>query len=456
MKLDLGPLKPYSKPTFAPTLSPGEDEQINRHVTRPIVVGSIIVGVFVVGMLIWFALAPLSSAIQAPGALRVESNVQVIRHREGGMVRSINVREGQRVRRGQILLQMDDVQPRAALDVMQNQYDTFQAQSARYLAESTARGAVVFPPELTSRMADPRVADLVRNEQFLFTSRLAAFQSQNSVLQQRVEQLETQIGGVQAQIAAVNENISLTREELTGYEKLNAQGYAPKTLILRYQRSLADLQGRKGALQAEMSRLREQIGETRLQLTTVRNERISQAAEGLRQAQAALAEVSPKLTATRQTFEHAQVRSPADGYVLGLTQHTVGGVVGSGELLMNVVPANAPLIVQARIRPQDVDDVHAGMKAKVHLSAFNQRKVDPVDGEVFSVSADRLTDEQTGMGYFMVEVRIPPKELKSLPKGVALTPGMPADVAIQTGTRSILDYIVSPLTDTIEDALKEE
>jgi HlyD family type I secretion membrane fusion protein len=315
---------------------------------------------------------------------------------------------------------------------------------------------VVFPPELTSRMADPRVADLVRNEQFLFTSRLAAFQSQNSVLQQRVEQLETQIGGVQAQIAAVNENISLTREELTGYEKLNAQGYAPKTLILRYQRSLADLQGRKGALQAEMSRLREQIGETRLQLTTVRNERISQAAEGLRQAQAALAEVSPKLTATRQTFEHAQVRSPADGYVLGLTQHTVGGVVGSGELLMNVVPANAPLIVQARIRPQDVDDVHAGMKAKVHLSAFNQRKVDPVDGEVFSVSADRLTDEQTGMGYFMVEVRIPPKELKSLPKGVALTPGMPADVAIQTGTRSILDYIVSPLTDTIEDALKEE
>jgi HlyD family secretion protein len=456
MKLDLGPLKPYSKPAFTPALAPGDDEQINRHITRPIIVGSVIVGVFVIGTLIWFALAPLASAVQAPGSLRVESNVQVLRHREGGIVRAIHVREGQQVRRGQVLIRMDDVQPRSLFDVLQNQYDTFQAQSARYLAESSGRGAVTFPPELTSRMADPRVADLLRNEQFLFASRLAAFQSQNSVLQQRVEQLETQIGGVQAQVAAVNENIALTREELAGYQKLNAQGYAPKTLILRYQRSLADLQGRKGALQAEMSRLREQIGETRLQLTTVRNERISQAAEGLRQAQAALAEVAPKLAAARQTFEHTQVRSPADGAVLGLTQHTVGGVVGPGELLMNVVPANAPLLVQARIRPQDVDDVHVGMDAKVRFSGLNQGKVDPVNGKVFSVSADQLTDERTGLGYFMVEVQIPPSELKVLPKGVALTPGMPADVAIQTGSRSILDYIVSPLTDTIEDALKEQ
>lgn len=456
MKLDLGPLKPYSKPSFTPDLAGRDDEQINRHVTRPIIVGSIIVGVFVVGMLIWFAFAPLASAVQAPGALRVESNVQVIRHREGGIVRAINVREGQRVRRNQVLIQMDDVQPRAALDILQNQYDTYLAQSARFHAESLGRASVVFPPQLLARASDPRVADLIRNEQFLFTSRLSAFQSQSSVLQQREQQLETQIGGVQAQIEAVNENIKLTREELTGYEKLNAQGYAPKTLILRYQRTLADLQGRRGALTAETSRLREQIGETRLQLTSLRNQRISEAAEGLRQAQAAVAEVTPKLTAAQQTFAHTQVRSPADGYVLGLTQHTVGGVVGSGELLMNVVPANAPLVVSARIRPQDVNDVRIGMKAKVHLSAFNQGKVDPVEGEVFTVSADQLTDERTGVGYFQVEIRIPPEQLKSLPRGVALTPGMPADVAIQTGSRSVLDYIISPLTDTIEDALKEE
>lgn len=456
MKLDLGPLKPYTKPSFTADVPRGDDEQINRHVTRPIIVGSVIVGIFVVGMLIWFAFAPLASAVQAPGALRVESNVQVIRHREGGIVRAIHVREGQRVQRNQVLIQMDDVQPRAALDIAQNQYDTFQAQSARFQAESLGRASVVFPPELLARAGEPRVADLIRNEQFLFSSRLSAFQSQIMVLQQREQQLETQIGGVQAQIEAVNENVALTREELAGYEKLNAQGYAPKNLLLRYQRTLADLQGRRGALAAESSRLREQIGETRLQLTSLRNQRVSEAAEGLRQAQAALAEVTPKLTSAKQTFAHTQVRSPADGYVLGLTQHTVGGVAGSGELLMNVVPANAPLVVSARIRPQDVDDVKIGMKAKVHLSAFNQRKVDPVEGEVFAVSADQLTDERTGVAYFQVEIRILPAALKALPRGVALTPGMPADVSIQTGSRTVLDYIVSPLTDTIEDALKEE
>lgn len=456
MKLDLGPLKPYSKPSFSAEVRPGDDADIDRHTSRPIIVGSIIVGVFVVGMLIWFAFAPLASAVQAPGALRVESNVQVLRHREGGLVKAINVREGQRVRRGQVLIQIDDVQPRAALDILQNQYDTYLAQSARFQAESLGQLSVTFSPELLGRVGEPRVAELIRNEQFLFASRLTAFQSQTSVLQQREQQLETQIGGVQAQIEAVNENVKLTREELTGYEKLNAQGYAPKTLILRYQRSLADLQGRLGALQAESSRLREQIGETRLQLVSLRNQRISEAAEGLRQAQAQIADAGPKLTAAKQTYAHTQVRAPVDGYVLGLTQHTVGGVVGSGELLMNVVPANAPLVVSARIRPQDVDDVKIGMKAKVNLSAFNQRKVDPVEGEVFSVSADQLTDERTGMGYFQVEVRIPPRELKSLPKGVALTPGMPADVAIQLGSRSVLDYLISPLTDIVGDALKEE
>jgi len=276
------------------------------------------------------------------------------------------------------------------------------------------------------------------------------------VLAQKLQQLETQIGGVQAQVDAVNESDRLTKEELAGYQTLYEKGYAPKTLILRYQRTLADLAGRRGSLLAEITRLREQIGETRLQITTLKEQRISQAAEGLRQMQSGLAEVTPKLAAARQTLDAATVRSPVDGYVLDLTQFTVGGVVGPGERLMSVVPANAPLIVSARIKPQDIDVVHPGMKARVRLSAFNARRTPPVEAAVLTVSADQLVDEKTGEGYFRADLKIPPQELAKLPKGDKLSPGMPAEAMIVTGRRSILSYVVSPLTDTIRDALRED
>ena len=172
--------------------------------------------------------------------------------------------------------------------------------------------------------------------------------------------------------------------------------------------------------------------------------------------QTGLAEATPKLAAARQMLNAATVRSPADGYVLDLTQFTIGGVVAPGERLMSVVPANAPLIVTGRIKPQDVDVVKPGMKARVRLSAFNSRRTPPVDATVMTVSADQLVDEKTGEGYFRVDLKIPPQELVKLPKGDKLSPGMPAETMIVTGNRSILSYVVSPLTDTIRDALRED
>jgi HlyD family type I secretion membrane fusion protein len=356
-----------------------------------------------------------------------------------------------------VLLTFDEVQPRASTDVLQNQYDTLTAQLARFQAEATDQKTLVIPAELTARASnDPRVAGIIRDQEFLFTSRLQFFETQGAVLAQKLQQLETQISGVQAQVDAVRESDRLTREELAGYQTLYEKGYAPKTLILRYQRSLADLAGRKGQLIAEITRLREQIGETRLQITTLKEQRITQAAEGLRQMQTGLAEATPKLAAARQMLNAATVRSPADGYVLDLTQFTIGGVVAPGERLMSVVPANAPLIVTGRIKPQDVDVVKPGMKAKVRLSAFNARRTPPVDATVVTVSADQLADEKTGEGYFRVDLKIDPQELVKLPKGDKLTPGMPAETMIVTGNRSILSYVVSPLTDTIRDALRED
>ncbi|MCA3716042.1 MAG: HlyD family type I secretion periplasmic adaptor subunit [Phenylobacterium sp.] len=420
------------------------------------VTGAVLIGVFVVGLLGWAIVAPLDSAVIAPGVVRVEENRKIIRHREGGIVRAILVREGQKVKKDQVLLTMDDVQPRAAADVMQNQVDTYAAQVARFEAEASGARQIAFPAELTARISDPRVGALIRDQEFLFASRLQFFDSQAEVLRQRTQQIDSQMAGVRAQIVALDENVALTRQELEGYQTLYAQGYAPRTLILRYQRALADLAGRRGALTAEQQRLAQQKGEAQVQLAALSDQRISQSAEGLRQMQAALADARPKLASALQTLAGATVRAPVDGYVLNLTQSTVGGVVGQGELLMAVVPSDAPLAVTARIKPDEIEGISAGMKARVTITAFSTRRVSPFDAVVTNVSADELTDEKSGQSYYRADLKIDPKELTKLPRGETVTPGMPAQVMITTGRRTVMGYIVGPLTDTVNASMRDK
>jgi len=455
MKLDFKPIRSYVTPAFG-LGEPELDPDLERRMRRPMIVGSIIVGVFVVAALIWAAVSPVASGVTAQGLVRVEANRKIIRHREGGTVKSILVHEGQHVAQGQPLLVLDDVQPRAAVDVLQGQVDSFEAQIARFAAESSGRRTVDFPADLTSRMSDPRVAALIRDQQFLFATRLQFFESQSGVLAQREQQIDASIDGVKAQMDSVNQSIDLTKQELAGYQTLFEKGFAPKTLILRYQRSIADLEGQRGKLISDMTRLREQKGETAMQLASQREERVSQAAEGLRQMQSSLADAAPRLTAAKQTLAGTVVTSPADGYVLDLTQFTVGGVVGAGELLMNVVPANAPLIVTVKLKPNEINDVRPGMKARVRLTAFNYRKVNPVEAVVTTVSADQLSDQKTGEGFFKADLKIEPSELAKLPKDAKLTPGMPAQAMITTGKNTILHYLISPLTDTFRGALHEQ
>jgi HlyD family secretion protein len=455
MKLDLTNIKPYVTPAFG--MGNQElDPNLERRLRRPMVTGSILVGVFVIGLLLWAAFAPLTGAVMAPGVVRVEGNRKEIRHLNGGTVRQILVKEGQRVAAGQTLLILDSVQPKAALDIMQNQADAFTAQLARFQAESMGSRKVTFPPEMLARANDPAIATLIRDQEFLFATRLQFYESQNEILEQRVQQIDSSIVGIKAQLDATDDSIKLTQQELDGYQTLFEKGFAPKTLILRYQRSLSDLAGRRGQLIAQITQAQQQKGETRMQIATQRDQRISQAADGVRQMQMSLADVMPRVTAAKVMLADTVVKSPVDGYVLQLTQFTQGGVISAGESLMNIVPANSPLIVSVKIRPSDVDDVHIGLKAKVRLTAFNSRKSLPVDADVIAISADQIVDEKSGNGFFRVDLRIDPGEVaKKLPKGAKLSPGMPAQAQIVTGTNTVLHYIISPLTDTIGNALHD-
>lgn len=457
MKLDLTPVRRnYVAPTFGNDEKEAMPAELQQRLRRPMVVGAGIIGSLVLGLGLWASVSQLATGITAQAEVRADAQRKTLRAREVGIVKAILVKEGQHVRAGQPLLIFNDVEARAAVTVFQNQYDTLLSQNARFTAEAMGKATLELPAELNARMADPAVATLVRDQQFLFATRQQLFQSQSAVLMQRVQQIETQVVGQQAQVDSVLEQKRLTEEELAGYRKLNEQGFAPKTLILRYERTLAELAGRQGQLTADIARLKQQMGETRLQLNSIRNQRESEAAEGLRDSQAKLADVVPRLTTARQTLDGTVVRSPVDGYVFNLTQFTVGGVVGAGEVMMDVVPSGTPLTVTALVKPEDVDEVHVGMKAKIKLTGLNQRFNDSLDATVSVVSADRMTNDKTGTAFYRVDLRIPPSELKKLKKGFKMTPGMPAMALIVTGERSVMGFLISPITQTLEDAFREE
>ena len=431
------------------------DESLNRRLWRPIVIGSVIIAVFVFGFLIYAAISQISGAVVSSGVVRVEGNRQTIKHRDGGVIRQILVAEGERVAANEPLIIFDELQPRAQVAVLQSQEDGLLSQYARYQAEATRAPNISFPKELLTRQSNPEVAALIQTQQNLFASRRLFLEGQSAVLAQRMEQLDTRIEGLRTQIDSIDEQIALTEEELAGYRTLNEKGYAPKNLLLRYERSLADLRGRRGSLISDVSRTEEQKGETRLQLTSLLRQYQTEAAEGLRDTQTRLADVSPRLAAAKETLERTVVRSPVDGYVLNLTQFTVGGVAAPGETLMDIVPTNDSLVISARVSPQDIDQVEPGMSASVQLSAYSSRRLRALDAQVLTVGADRLLDERTGEPYFPVSLDVNVAELKDLGEGVRLTPGMPVQVMIKTGDRSILSFLLNPIEDTVNRALRE-
>ncbi len=430
-------------------------EATRKNMRRPVRLGLAIIAVFVVGLGLWAAVAPIWGAVSAPGVVRVEANRKTLKSRDGGIIRQINVQEGQAVRAGQVLIKLDDTVARAQVTILENQYDTVAMSAARLEAENASRSMVV-PPDLAARRADPRVAALIQNETVVYETRKAAIEGQAAILNQRFQQLQTARSGLQIQVDSMDQQLVLMNEELDGYKTLSAKGLAPKAVLLRLERQIAEAQGRRGALIAEITKNQQQAGETRLQLASIYEQRGAEVATNLREAQTKLSDLGPRLNAAREALAQTEIRSPVDGYVLGLSQYTIGGVAGAGEVLMDVVPSNTPLVISAQVKPGDIDQVHPGMKADVVLQAYNSYHVPKIPAEVMNVSADAVVNTQTHESYFRAELRIKPEDLASLPKGVKLYPGMQATVMIRTDKRTILSFLIGPIGEIIDRSMREQ
>lgn len=422
---------------------------------RRIVAGSVIVMVLVVGLLVWASLFSISGAVVAPGTVRVEDSVKQVKYREGGIVRRILVHEGDRVRHGQVLMRFDPVMSQASVDIFRSEYLSNLAQVARFQAEAQNASDVRFPPEVLAAQGDPTVAAMIAGQRALFAARMTLYRGQAEVLRSQAEQIATQIGGLRAQAVSVDAQSDLIDDELQGVQDLNRLGYAPRSRLLALQRNAAALKGQRGTTTSEIARAAQGIGDVRLQIAQLADKRETDAADGLRAAQEKLADVVPKLRAAEQSLAQTVVRAPVDGYVLNLTQFTEGGVAQPGETLLQVVPVDQPLEITAMVRPNDIAQIRSGMPARVTLTAYNPRTTPEIDGRVTLVSADATTDTASNMSYYVVRVKVDPAELAKAGPDIKLTPGMPATVAIVTGTRTIMDYLLGPLTEAMRTALRE-
>ncbi len=422
---------------------------------------SLLGGVFVTALLTlgaggWAATTVIVGAVVASGSLVVDSNVKKVQHPTGGVVGELRVRDGDRVKAGDVLIRLDDTQTRANLAIITKALDEYAAQQARNEAERDGATNVVFPAELLSRISDPEVARVVEGEQRLFEIRRSAREGQMAQLKERVSQLREQIQGLDEQVVAKGREIELVNEELIGVRELWRKNLVQLTRVTSLERDGARLEGERGALISNIAQTRGKITETELQVLQVGQDLRSEVGKNLADIRGHTSEYVEKKVAAEDQLRRIDIRAPQDGIVHQLTAHTVGGVISpQGDPIMLIVPETDLLSAEVRIAPQDIDQVHIGQRAVMRFSAFSQRTTPELNGEVTRISADVTQDAKTGNSFYTLRINAPDSELARL-NGLRLLPGMPVESFIQTGERTVITYLTKPLWDQVHKAWREK
>ena len=405
---------------------------------------------------VWGGFAPLESAAVATGSVVLDSSRKTIQHLEGGIIIEMLVKDGDEVFAGQPLLKLNSTTASARQDLLMGQWHYALATEARLAAERDEQPEIEFGEILLAEKDNPEVIKTIDTQKRLFDTRKKSLSGQVEILEQRVAQLNNQIDGLEAQKKATITQQELIAEEVETVEKLVAKGQGLKPRLLELKRRQAELQGKEGEYIAEIAKVREAIGENKLQSLNIKNEALKNTVDELKETQQKVADLSEQMNASVDVLSRTIITAPQSGIVTGMKYHTVGGVITPGAAIMDIVPEDDDLVVEAQVSPSDIDVVREGMTAKVMLSAYRSRFVPRLNGEVIRISADKFTDENSGASYYIARIRIDEKEIEELGENVELYPGMPAEVFIVTGSSTLLDYLISPITDSFRRAFREQ
>lgn len=403
----------------------------------------------------WSVMVKLDSAVVTQGVVVVESNIKKVQHPTGGVVGAINVREGQAVKEGEVVVRLDETATRTALGIITNELTASRSRAARLIAERAGATAIVFPDDLAKRAeADRDVGLVLQGETQMFKARSATRQGQKEQLIERVGQLTEELRGLGEQSSSLERQLTVARDELANLRDLQARKLTTVPRITALEREIARNEGALGETIARVASSRGKISETGLQIVQLDKDHATEVAKELRETETKINEMQERRIAAEDQLRRIDIRAPISGVVHQLTVHTVGGVVNATEALMQIVPETERLIVEVRIAPQDIDQVHVGQHARVRFTAFNQRTTPELNGTLFRVASDVTKDPQTGAMYFTGGVSITEGELQRL-KGPKLIAGMPADAFIRTGERTFASYLVKPLSDQMQRSMRE-
>jgi len=428
----------------------GAQQSIRLH----LIVGLAIVVVLAGGLGGWASTAEISGALIAPGSIVVESNVKKVQHPTGGVVGEVRARDGDLVKAGDVVVRLDDTVTKASLAIVTKNLDGLWARAARLVGEQQGLDKIVFPKMLLDRGDDPDVKTIIASETKLFEVRVHGRTGQKAQLRERITQLNEEIGGLAAQEKAKDQEIALVEKELSGVRDLYEKHLVQISRLTTLERDTARLNGERAQYIASRAQAKGKITETELQIIQVDKDMVSDVSKDLRETNDKIGEfVERKVTAEDQ-LRRIDIRAPQDGMVLQSTVHTVGGVITAGDAVMMIVPQADDLQVEAKVNPQDIDKLQIGQKTLLRLSAFNQRTTPELNGVVSRVSPDVTTEQRTGQSYYTIRVSMPPQEIARL-GDVKLIPGMPVEAFVQTGDRTMMSYLIKPLSDQLMRTFRE-
>ncbi|HHB83633.1 MAG TPA: HlyD family type I secretion periplasmic adaptor subunit [Devosia sp.] len=402
----------------------------------------------------WAYFSSIAGAVIAQATVVVESNPKEVQHLEGGIVAKLNVRNGDLVEAGEVLIRLDDTDTKASLEILNTQLYGLLARKARLEAERDSADSITFPDELNMLSDVDWVVRTLEGQRKLFASRREFRTSQIEQLTNQIVQLEEEITGMEAQLAAQNIQANLYAEELQGVQKLSESGLVTTTRTMTLERQVAASEGERGRLIAGIARIRAKIGETQLKIIQINQDAQTTVLSELREIQPRIAELYERRISARANLQRVDIVAPQAGFVHELQINGEGSVIGAGQVAMLIVPRQDALVLEARINPQDIDQISAGQKVVINFPAFASGVTPSLNGSVYRIAADLSQENGNTPPYYAVRIQIGQDELDKL-EGQQLKPGMPAEAYVQTATRSALSYLVKPFTDQLNRAFRE-